>query len=319
MSTLISIIVPVYNVKAYLNQCVNSLLKQTYQEFEVILVDDGSTDGSSQICEQYVGMDVRIQVIHQENQGPAVARNTGIEIAKGDYLMFVDADDYISEDCLLMMMKTAEEYRSDFVASQFVTVKNFHMPVVVKNNRKPQILTPEQAIETMLLADKFDVSPWAKLYRAELFREIRYPEGKIYEDLGTTYKILAKCQRPVYLPEILYYYRLRKNSIMDNHVFDSSVMQAIAFNKEIIGFVKERYPNIYPAAVYRFFCSNRRALHMAISTRGYKEEKRQMISNLASCRRIVYGKEKESIKNKAIVWVAGILHWILEKEQAEQL
>lgn len=319
MSTLISIIVPVYNVKAYLNQCVNSLLKQTYQEFEVILVDDGSTDGSRQICEQYVGMDVRIQVIHQENQGPAVARNTGIEIAKGDYLMFVDADDYISEDCLLMMMKTAEEYRSDFVASQFVTVKNFHMPVVVKNNRKPQILTPEQAIETMLLADKFDVSPWAKLYRAELFREIRYPEGKIYEDLGTTYKILAKCNKPVYLPEVLYYYRLRKNSIMDNHVFDDSVMQAIAFNKEIIVFVKERYPNIYPAAVYRFFCSNRRAFHMAISTRGYKEEKRQMISNLASCCRIVYGKEKESIKNKAIVWVAGILHWILEKERAEQL
>lgn len=319
MEELISIVIPVYKVEEYVNRCIDSILNQTYTNYELILVDDGSPDRSGEICDQYADRDQRIKVIHQKNQGPSAARNKGIDLAKGKYLMFVDADDYITPDCLQCMRNTADEFEADFVASDFMAIKEFGIPTEIDADGEAKVLTPEQAIETMLLADQFDVSPWAKLYRAELFHGIRYPEGKIFEDLGTTYKLIARSKRPVYLPKKLYYYFLRQGSIMHDRQFDRKNMQGIEFNKEILKFVKASYPNIYPAAVYRFYCSNRRALHVALFSKGFRNEKKEMIQNIARCRSKLLKMKHRSMKDIGIVLCASVFNCLINKRGAKQL
>lgn len=319
MEELISIVIPVYKVEEYLDRCIDSILNQTYTKYELILVDDGSPDRSGEICDQYADRDQRITVIHQKNQGPSAARNNGIERAKGKYLMFVDADDYITPDCLQCMWKTAGEFEADFIAGDFMAIKESCIPKEIDADGEAEVLTPEQAIETMLLADKFDVSPWAKLYRAELFHGIRYPEGKIFEDLATTYKLIARSKRPVYLPKKLYYYFLREGSIMHERKFERKNMQGIEFNKEILKFVKASYPDIYPAAVYRFYCSNRRALHAALSSKGFRTEKKEMIQNIARCRSRLLKMKHKSMKDIGIVLCASGLNCLINKRGARQL
>lgn len=319
MNKLITVIVPVYNVEKYLCSCIDSILEQLYEKFELILINDGSTDRSGNICDQYALKDHRIKVIHQKNNGLSAARNTGIFHAMGEYVTFIDSDDCVAPNYLSLMWKAVQNEKSDLVICSFLKISEAESPEKMPKKKSTQVLTKEKAIEKMLLADGFDVNSWGKLYKKTLFQGISYPEGKLYEDLGTTYKLIDQCQKPVYVPQKLYYYRMRKESIMDNRKFDENVMQAVAFNKEIVRFVKKKYPNIYEAAVYRFFCSNRRALHMAILTRGYWREKKEVIVNLAGCRKIVLKKEKETLKNKSVVFFATGFAWILGKGRIQPL
>lgn len=210
---IISIVVPVYNVEKYVGHCIQSILNQTYNKFELILVDDGSTDDSGKLCDEWAEKDNRIVVIHKENGGLSDARNAGIEIAKGEYLAFVDSDDYISPSMYQRLFSSVNNYDADIAMclayniydddSTYYDIEFGNLTIFQKNE-----------ILKSLFNHKLNNFAWNKLYKRELFNDIRYPKGKIYEDLFTTYRLLDKCNKVVLDSSQLYYYRIRKDSIM---------------------------------------------------------------------------------------------------------
>lgn len=228
-SELISIVVPVYKVEGYLEECVDSILHQTYSNFELILVDDGSPDKCGEICDNYARIDKRVIVIHKANGGLSDARNAGINIAKGKYITFVDSDDYISNEYLSVLYQAASESDAEIV--QGAESQQPETLDQIKDFHKVE-LSSEQALKNMFLFDIVQVMAWGKLYRSSLFHEIRYPKGKVNEDNFTTYKLIAKANKVVCLPRIIYYYRINPTGIM-NKKFNESRFDILQTPEEI--------------------------------------------------------------------------------------
>ncbi|MCQ5146274.1 glycosyltransferase family 2 protein [Enterocloster bolteae] len=217
----ISIVLPIYNVEKYLDECVQSVLNQSYANFELILVDDGSTDGSQMLCEQYKKKDKRIVVIHQKNGGLSSARNTGIKCAHGKYITLIDSDDYVAYDYIEKLYDAIVENSADISMCDFQKVaegsklKEIKIPYQIKN--KHLIFDKEETIKEVY-NEKFhgiDFVSWAKMYKLELFRtnSIYFPEGKLHEDAFTTYKLFYLSEKIAYIDEPLYFYRIRNGSI----------------------------------------------------------------------------------------------------------
>lgn len=212
MTPLVSIIVPIYDVEEYLDECVQSVLCQSYSNFELILVDDGSTDGCGMLCDAYASLDTRIAVIHKENGGLSDARNTGLDRCHGDYVTFLDGDDYLDEDYLAQLLSCLLKYDADISICQELrfTGKDAQLS---QNPLVTEVYNRQGAMETMLLQVKFDTSAWGKLYKRRLFMGIHYPIGKHYEDLATTYLVIHRAERVVTTSAKLYMYRQRATSI----------------------------------------------------------------------------------------------------------
>ena len=207
----VSIVIPVYNVEQYLRRCIDSVLRQSYTDYEMILVDDGSTDTSGQICDEYSG-DSRIHVIHKANEGAGAARNTGIEIATGDYITFIDSDDYIAGCYLEKMVRTAEQTGSDIVQCGYLYGDEAAYSFRKESEQviKPVILDSHEVFRTR--AAKIIIC--AKLYKTILFEGIRYPKVSIHDDEFVTYKLLYKAKRTALTAIPYYYYYKSPNSIM---------------------------------------------------------------------------------------------------------
>ncbi|MCF0190319.1 MAG: glycosyltransferase family 2 protein [Marinilabiliaceae bacterium] len=209
----ISVIIPVYNVAFYLRRCLDSLLCQTYTDFELLLVDDGSDDGSGAICDEYASRDARIRVVHKENGGASSARNVAIDIAEGSYIVFVDADDAVVPDYLKIMLEDAQRYDADVAITDFRMVYGDKLSAEKGDKRgRERKLTPAEAIEKMLYQDGIKSNPFAKLFRRALFDEIRYREGILFEDLEILPRLFEKARVVVYNPVVTYYYCYRKDS-----------------------------------------------------------------------------------------------------------
>lgn len=204
---MISVIVPIYNVEKYLPKCLDSLINQTYADVEFILIDDGSTDSSGKIADSYKDRDPRFKVFHTENHGLSAARNYGIEHSKGEWLMFVDSDDWVSPSFCETPMKAAIEYNADLIDFRVNSVKNGKIHPDKTDKIPAGIITFEQA---MIHAN---ISTWNKLYRRKLFENVRFPEGMVYEDVATTHRLLHNAGRIALLHDHLYYYVFRENSI----------------------------------------------------------------------------------------------------------
>jgi len=213
INPLISIIVPIYNVQDYLVQCVESILNQTLSNFELILVDDGSTDNSANLCNKYANKDSRIKVIHKKNGGLSSARNTGIEIARGKYLGFVDSDDWVDFDMYEKMTQKAELENVDIVVCGHKVVNLDGSITNVPSTAKNIKYSSKDATKLILLDKQITSFAWNKIYRRKLFDDVRYPLGRIYEDTATTYKLFDKSSNVYCLSESLIYYRRRSNSI----------------------------------------------------------------------------------------------------------
>lgn len=214
MSALLSVVVPVYKVELYLNKCVDSVLSQTYTEFELILVDDGSPDLCGEMCDEYAKKDDRIKVIHKPNGGLSDARNAGIELAKGEYITFIDSDDWVDITYLEKLYNLMIETGSDISVCNFIRTENEDVTIDSENIEISEYTSPEIL---RYMFGTFGVQltvAWGKLYRTELFEEIRYPVGKVHEDEATTYKLLYKAGKTVVSNEKLLYYRQRGGSIM---------------------------------------------------------------------------------------------------------
>lgn len=210
---IISIIVPIYKVEKYLEHCVNSILNQTIKDIEVILVDDGSPDTCGEICDRLATEDDRIKVIHKPNGGLSDARNKGIDIAQGKYIGLVDSDDYIAPQMYEKLLKAIEENDADASMCYACNVYDDDMEYRSCKEGTTEVFEGEGILDA-LYGKKLNNFAWNKLYKRELFDSIRYPFGKIYEDLFTTYKIFGKCNRVALDSSQMYYYRIRRDSIM---------------------------------------------------------------------------------------------------------
>lgn len=183
---MVSVIVPVYNVKPYLEECLDSILQQSYTQMEIILIDDGSTDGSGAICDSYLQKDNRFQVIHQQNQGLSAARNRGIECAAGDYLCFVDSDDYLYPNSIEILLRLCVENEADMSICTFdlLTNETKHcLQAAERISPSVEVFCGNQKMEAYLRQKKINTAAWGKMYAAKLFRELRFPVGKLYEDV----------------------------------------------------------------------------------------------------------------------------------------
>lgn len=216
MNPKLSIIVPVYNVEKYLEKCIDSILNQDYKNFELILVNDGSTDGSLEICKRYLSVDKRIKLINKPNGGLSSARNAGLDIACGQYIGFVDSDDWIEKDMYYTLLSIADKYKSDIVQCEYESVMEDNYKI---NNNQLIVtnFTNVQAIDQMY-GDRYISSTvtWNKIYNKKLFETIRFPVGKLHEDEFTTYKLLYESKIVTCINKKLYYYRKTPNSIMNS-------------------------------------------------------------------------------------------------------
>ena len=202
MDKLISIVIPVYNVEKYIKECIESVINQTYKNLEIILVNDGSTDLSRTICEEYEKKDNRIKIIDKENGGLADARNKGLEYINGELVTFIDSDDYIKEDMIETLLNNLIKENAD------VSICGYYLAYNKKNDYKLE--------ENVNSFKYYDVSAWAKLYKTELFKNIKFPKGKISEDWYIMYKIFDKANSIVYDSSPKYYYRQRNSGIRKN-------------------------------------------------------------------------------------------------------
>lgn len=213
---LISVVVPVYNVKRYLKRCIDSIEKQTYKNIEVILVDDGSNDGSEIMCDEFEKKYENIKVVHKENGGLSSARNEGIKIATGKYIGFVDSDDFIDEKMYECLYNNLIETESDISVCK--PYQYSQEDEICESKEEEKIITYE-GIEILrnMYRDYFTiVVSWNKLYKKELFDEVKYPEGKIIEDAAVIHYLLNKSSKIVISNLELYFYYQREDSIMHN-------------------------------------------------------------------------------------------------------
>ena len=216
----ISLIVPVYNVEKYLEKCVNSILKQTYKNLEIILVDDGSTDESAEICDKLKKDDNRIVVVHKTNGGLSDARNVGIGIATGNYLGFIDSDDYIQKDMYEYLYKLIKENNADISICNYMTIYEDKDFQVEKIPNEIQAYTKIDAMRELLKRNQIQDYAWNKLYKRNLFNNIKYPVGRKMEDLGTTYKLFDKADKIIIGNQKKYFYLQRMGSIVNNKTID---------------------------------------------------------------------------------------------------
>ncbi|MGG5328994.1 glycosyltransferase family 2 protein [Enterococcus sp. AZ163] len=241
----ISIVIPVYNVQGYLEACLESIINQSYKDIEIILVNDGSTDRSIEICEKYISVDSRIKLIHKENGGQSEARNFGIKEAVGEWLTFIDADDYVTSDYVEYLYTLIQEYSADISIGSFTYVtKNKNTD---HSTGEVTVMDTETAIKRMLLNDGYDMGVWAKMYRTEYFKKNNFPVGKLFEDSLTTYEVIAESKKVVLGSKSIYYYVNRSDSTV-NSSFNMKKFDLIEMNLKNEIFIKTKFPNLSLAA-----------------------------------------------------------------------
>ena len=234
---LISIIIPVYKVEKYLEKCIQSVINQTYENLQIILVDDGSPDNCGKICDEYAKKDHRIEVIHKSNGGLSDARNKGLEMAKGEYIGFVDSDDYIEADMYEVLYNLLKQYNADVSICNFYTVSQGKISIKNADNGINEYNRIE-ILKEILLDKNIQSYAWNKLYKKELFDEIKYPIGKKYEDIGTTFYLLEKCNKVVVTGKSEYYYINRQDSIVNN-VTESTITDYIELIMQRYDYIEE--------------------------------------------------------------------------------
>ena len=249
----ISIVVPVYKVEDYLDRCINSILKQSYDSFELVLVDDGSPDKCGEICDAYAKKDSRVVVIHQVNQGLSMARNAGIEWvlknSDSEWLTFIDSDDWIHSDYLKVLYETALNYDVDLSICNCIKTSDFEVDYV-EPHQKVKIFTPED-----FWCFRQYGGAWAKLYRKSHFEKIRYPAGLLYEDIFVTYRLLFMQSKIAYIEDPLYFYFLRDDSITKSEWKPAVLDQLKGIRQQLKFYKKNNYNRAFAVMVKKYLIS----------------------------------------------------------------
>jgi glycosyltransferase involved in cell wall biosynthesis len=242
----VSIIVPVYKVEKYIHRCIDSILAQKFSDFELILVDDGSPDKCPDICDEYAKRDSRIKVIHKENGGLSEARNRALDIAKGEYISFVDSDDYISENMINKVLEQMKYNNCDIGFCDYVKVIKGKL-VKEKSTINAGIFTKEEALQ-LIIGDIISSHSWRHIYIHKLWNNVRFPVGRRFEDLATIYLTFCKANKIIHIKEDLYYYTIRDSSITYTQIDTNAVHIYYGF-KERYEFCKNNYPQFLDIAL----------------------------------------------------------------------
>lgn len=247
---LISIIVPVYNAEKYLRKCLNSICSQKNIKSEIILVDDGSTDDSGAICDEFAQEYTNIKVIHQENAGPGAARNAGLDIITGEYLGFVDADDYVADDMYETLFQAIKQTDSDIACCGRMRVIDGKVTAAEKPITNAVILHGKEIIRNLMLDKEMTYSQCDKLFKAHLFKDVRFPTENLQsEDLPCLYSILKNTGKVVYIGEAKYYYRLVAAS-RSKRTFQRQDMYRLIYTQEICNDVIKNVPELKDEAYF---------------------------------------------------------------------
>lgn len=254
MELLVSVIIPVYKVEKYLSKCVESVINQTYKNMEIVLVDDGSPDACGKICDDYTQKDARIKVIHKKNGGLSDARNVALDVCTGDYITFIDSDDWVSRYYISNLLSAISKSGKKLAVSWFQNIREGDMEVEACNVEDSRIisLSTEEALKKMFYQDGIESSAWGKLYAKELFTEIRYPKGKLYEDIPVTYKMIEKACGVALIPNTDYYY-LQRNDSIQYQKFDVRKMDGVFHWEVVMSHVERYYPQLISAVHNRYF------------------------------------------------------------------
>lgn len=288
---LISVIIPVYNTEQYLVRCIDSVLHQTCKRLQIILIDDGSSDDSGKICDSYREKDDRIEVIHQKNSGQSAARNAGLKIAKGELFGFVDSDDYIEPDMYEKLYRGLQDYPASIACCGRIDL--------YEKRRKPQqrFAFPEmkfygkkEALKALCLYDGMDFAMWDKLIDARLFQNLKFPEGKIAEDIPVVYELYKRSRGVIHIGEAKYFYCHRENSTSGGR-FRLQKANDVLFARDIYNNILSEFPTLKKEAeallfrilVYQFYDVRNERKYTDRYIKIEKKLKKAVISLLLRC------------------------------------
>ena len=248
---LLSVIIPVYNVEEYLVRCVDSILAQTYENLEVILVDDGSPDGSGAICDCFAAKDSRVKVIHKPNGGLSSARNAGMDAASGEYITFVDSDDWIEPDSYEHLLGLMQKYQVQLVCGGNMDVDGgTGEKTLGVCPKKEEVVTAEEFVGRMFLWQGVDSSVCDKIFHRSLLEGFRFPEGQVSEDVAITYKIVLGADRAAFSEKPFYNYYHRTGSISRATEITEKSFHFSGHTERILQYIQEHHPAVEPQALY---------------------------------------------------------------------
>lgn len=314
----LSIVVPVYKVERFLDKCIESVLAQTFTDFELILVDDGSPDNCGKMCDEWAAKDDRIRVIHKKNGGLSDARNAGIEAAKGDYIGLVDSDDYIKPDMFEVLVGNLEKYQADISMCGYADV---YANRIRKDNldRKVYEWNQEEAIYQILLGKLLSVHAVTKLYKRRLFDNVRYPVGKVSEDAYIIMDILKQINKAVFTPYSAYYYVHRGESI-NTSKFKEIDLTRIEAHEKNYHFIKENYPRYERIAYDRWLGSIAFIGHKIafsnwkkLNTESYQQIFSILKQNIFRVYNSNYFSEKRKLSITLLILNKKIYKWVMKK------
>lgn len=306
---LVSIIIPVYNAEKYLKRCLDSVCSQTYNNLEIILIDDGSKDKSLFLCEERAKIDCRIRVVSKMNEGQGKARNIGLDIMTGEYVLFVDSDDYINLDMVRCLLEAAENYGADMVQCLYQEVEETQ---VIDNTKivegvKGKIRVEDYKQRGLLCYYTEDILPVNKLIHKSLLISNRFPEGIFYEDKHLMFRLRHQAQKIVYIDAIMYYYVQSENSTMRNDLDEKRLMSKIQVADELLEYCK-KYGLIRD---YKSEMSGYLRMYVSIFFKTYKKEQFHKYTVIAKQRLQQYlpelrNNEYVTGKNKILVGLLSI-------------
>lgn len=251
-SSLISVIVPVYNVEKYLTRCIESILKQTYTYFELLLIDDGSTDRSLKICKKYQDLDNRVMCFHKENGGLSDARNFGLERMKGEYVTFIDSDDYVGRDYLKILAEMMEDGLSDVTTIRVEDFYKNNEPVNVPKEDARFVIKKSDIFREMVMFEKFTWSACGKLFKKKLFEKKRFPTGVLYEDLRMIPYILCTCNAISSSTSKQYFYYINRSGSITRSINDTSIQMWEEGMDQLLTYAQRNRPRDLPYLEARF-------------------------------------------------------------------
>ena len=327
----ISVIVPVYKVEPYLRKCLDSIINQTYQNLEIILVDDGSPDNCGLICDTYAAQDRRVKVIHKTNGGISSARNAGLAAATGDWVGWVDSDDWIEEELFACVLEQAARHGADVIA--FGHVEECRNRTYIRSWDQALLLNAEEALE-LLLKNEMPCAMWDKLWRRPLFEGIPFPEGKNYEDMAVTHRLLLRAKKVVCLPIAMYHYVQRTDSILGDSTLANRMNHYLTAMQRLEE-LKGQWPQFLHllegqcvASAVTIWCG------YYINTRAERRKYRPQLEEISAFARQHYRQALEHLRlgrlGRAVIWLvpyarwwsfalAGVLGWVYALKQGRRL
>lgn len=311
----ISVVVPVYKVEGYLDTCVNSIVNQTFDDLEIILVDDGSPDRCGEICDEYAKKDSRIKVIHKANGGLSDARNVGFEASSGEYISFVDSDDYIQPTMIQKLYEACENNDLKMAGCDFYYIFENSDTEISGSTGLTEVITAEEFFLRVIDTQKFlEMTAWNKLYHRTLFDNgVRYPKGKLFEDQGTTYRFVFQNEKIVHVSEPLYAYRKQRAGAITSQNYSSRENDRIEMTSQMANYVKNNHPSIATEVItYKVINCNLGILNTMIKA-GAKDKKMISLLKMDTMENMKYVfKSKVSFVKKAQI-VASVISFDLYK------